>query len=167
MVSQQQIGTTDVGGGIAATRVGSIDDERPRGVAQDVDGMKIAVAQALAVRHVGETAEQGHPARRVQKFGPGDVRREPQLEAAELERRVGMNARLQARARISRCVGTLAGSSRIRSASDAGLTRSNTMPQRPSICCTLQTAGTGRPSASTAAWIAASRNATGLAAGDR
>ena len=70
VVSQQQIGTTDVGGGIAATRVGSIDDERPRGVAQDVDGMKIAVAQALAVRHVGETAEQGHPARRVQKLVP-------------------------------------------------------------------------------------------------
>ena len=53
-----------------------------------------------------------------------------------------------------------AGSLSICSANETPLTRSNTIPQRPSICCTLQTAGTGSPKASTAALIAASRNIT-------
>src|SRR4051794_10421366 len=53
------------------------------------------------------------------------------------------------------------------SANDTPFTRSNTIPQRPSICCTLQTVGTGSPRLSTAAWIAASRNVTRFEPVDR
>ena len=77
-----------------------------------------------------------------------------------------MDAGLQLR-QAREMAGMTAGSARIRSAKDAALTRSNRTPQRPSTCSTPQTAGTGSPSASTAAWFAASRNATRFAAGER
>jgi hypothetical protein len=115
--------------------------------------VEIAVAEAVAVRHVGEAAQQGPPARLVQELGSGDVGRQPQFEAAELQRLVGMNACLQARQDLETC-GDARRLVRIRSANDAWLSRSNTMPQRSPTCRMPQTAGTGSPSASTAAWIA-------------
>ena len=46
MQLQQQPGAADVRGGIAAGRIWSVDHDRLRGYAQDVQGVEIAVAQA-------------------------------------------------------------------------------------------------------------------------
>jgi hypothetical protein len=55
------------------------------------------MAQAIAIRHLCEAAEQDLLPRLVEKHGSGDIRCEPYLQAAELVRRVSMNAAMQAR----------------------------------------------------------------------
>jgi hypothetical protein len=55
------------------------------------------VVQAIAIRHLCEAAEQDLLSRLVEKHGSGDVRGQPNLQAAELVRRMGMNACMQAR----------------------------------------------------------------------
>src|SRR5205085_11592971 len=67
-----------------------------RRVAQNVHRMEIAVAQAIAIRHVVEAIEQDLLLWVVERHGAGDVRCQPTLQAAELARRVGMNACMQA-----------------------------------------------------------------------
>lgn len=51
MQSQQQVGTTNIGGRIAPARVDSIDDERVRDVTQDIQWMEIPMTQPVAVWH--------------------------------------------------------------------------------------------------------------------
>jgi hypothetical protein len=96
-------------------------------------GWKIAVAQAITVRHVRKALQQDVPSRLVEKFRSLDFRRQLQLETAELVHRVTMNACLQP-SEYFEVLGTIFGSPRMRSANDAPFTRSYTIPQRPLIC---------------------------------
>ena len=96
MKFQYQIGTADVRGGIAATGIGPIDHDGLRRLAQNVSGMKIAVAQVIAIGHVLEAIQQDLPLRLVEKRCSGDPCCQPTLQAAELIHHVGVNARLQA-----------------------------------------------------------------------
>jgi hypothetical protein len=59
--------------------------------------VEIAMAQAIAIRHVLEAVEQDLLPRLVERHGAGDARCQPTLQAAELVRRVGVNACMQAR----------------------------------------------------------------------
>jgi hypothetical protein len=51
MKFQYQVGTTDVRGGITATGIGPVDHDGVRRLAQNVSGVKIAVAQVIAIGH--------------------------------------------------------------------------------------------------------------------
>jgi hypothetical protein len=59
--------------------------------------VEIALAQAIAIRHVLEAVEQDLLPRFVERHASADARCQPTLQAAELVRRVGMNACMQAR----------------------------------------------------------------------
>jgi hypothetical protein len=58
--------------------------------------MKIAMAQVIAIGHLPEAIQQDLPLRLVEKRCSGDPRCQLTLQAAELTRHVGVNARLQA-----------------------------------------------------------------------
>jgi hypothetical protein len=92
---QYQIGTADIRGGITATGIGPIDHYGLRELAQDVSGVKIAVAQVIAIGHVPEAIQQDLPLRLVEKRCPGNPRCHPTLQAPELVRHVGVNPRMQ------------------------------------------------------------------------
>ena len=93
---QNQIGTADVRGGITGTGIRPIDHDGLRRLAQNVSGVKIAVAQAIAIEHLPEAIQQDLPLRLVEKRCSGNPRGQPTFQAAELIRHVGVNARLQA-----------------------------------------------------------------------
>ena len=57
MEFQYQVGTADIPGGITAAGIGPIDHNRPRRFSQDVHRVEVAVAQAIAIRHLCEAAE--------------------------------------------------------------------------------------------------------------
>ena len=67
MKFQYQIGTADVRGGITATGIGPIDHDGLRRLAQNVSGVKIAVAQVIAIGHLPEAIQQDLPLRLVEK----------------------------------------------------------------------------------------------------
>ena len=67
MEFQYQVGTADIPGGITAARIGPIDHDGLRRLAKDVHGMEIAVAQAIAIRHVPEAIQQDLLSRLVEK----------------------------------------------------------------------------------------------------
>jgi hypothetical protein len=90
-----QVGTADIRGGFTATGIGPIDDDGPRRLAQNVSGVKIAVAQAIAIGHLPEAIQQNLPLRLVEKHCSSDARRQSTLQTAELIRYVGMNAHMQ------------------------------------------------------------------------
>src|SRR5690242_18585949 len=93
---QYHIGAADIAGGITATGIRPIDHNWVRHLAQHVHWMEVAVAQTVAIRRVLEAIEQGLLSWLVEKYGSGDARRQPSLKRAELVRRVGMNACVQA-----------------------------------------------------------------------
>jgi hypothetical protein len=97
MEFQNKVGAADIPGRITVARIGPIDHNRSRRLAQNVHGMEIAVAQAIAIRHPCEAAEQELLSRLVEKHGSGDARCQPTLQVAELVCRMGMNASMQAR----------------------------------------------------------------------
>jgi hypothetical protein len=133
---------------------------------QDIDRVEIAMTETVALRHVCKATEQDLPSRFVENLGTGDVCRQPRLQTAELAGRMGMNASMQPgeylqavryNARIP--------SHALRKRSLVYTVEYDTLaPADPS---TPQTAGTGSAIASTAAWIAASRNAVGFLAEER
>ena len=84
MKFQQQVGTADVRGGITATGIGPIDHDGVRRLAQNVSGVKIAVAQVIAIGHLPEAIQQDLALRLVEKRCSGDPRCHPTLQAAEL-----------------------------------------------------------------------------------
>ena len=96
MKFQYQVGTANIRGGITAAGIGPIDHDGLRRLAQNVSGVKIAVAQVIAIGQVPEAIQQDLPLRLVEKRCSGDPRCQPTLQAAELIRHVGVNARLQA-----------------------------------------------------------------------
>ena len=51
MKFQYQVGTADIRGGITATGIGPIDHDGLRRRAQNVSGVKIAVAQLITIGH--------------------------------------------------------------------------------------------------------------------
>jgi len=59
--------------------------------------VEVAVAQAIPIRHLCEAAVQNLLSQLVEKDGSGDIRSQPNLQAVELVRPVGMNAPMQAR----------------------------------------------------------------------
>ena len=95
MEFQYQVGTADIRGGITATGIGPIDHHGLRHLAQNVSGVKIAVAQVIAIGHLPEAIQQDLPLRLVEKRCSGDPRCQPTLQAAELVNHVGVNARMQ------------------------------------------------------------------------
>ena len=70
--------------GITPARIRPIDHNGPRDLAQNVDRVEIAMAQPVAFRHVSKTSEQHPLLRFVKHVCPSDVRRQPQLQIAEL-----------------------------------------------------------------------------------
>ena len=68
MQLQQQPGAADVRGRIATGRLRPVDHDGLRRRAPGVPGVKIAVAQAIAVRHRPEPAQQAPPARLVKQL---------------------------------------------------------------------------------------------------
>jgi len=93
---QYQVGTADIRGGITATGIGPIDHDGLRRLAQNVSGVKIAVAQVIAIGHIPEAIQQDLPLRLVEKHCSGDPRCQPTLQVAELIHYVSVNARMQA-----------------------------------------------------------------------
>ena len=87
MELQHQVGTANIPGGITAAGIGPIDHDGLRRLAQNVHRMEIAVAQAIAIRHVLEAIEQDLLPRLVERHGSDDARCQPTLQAAELVRR--------------------------------------------------------------------------------
>ena len=89
MKFQYQVGTADIRGGITATGIRPIDHDGLRRLAQNVSGVKIAVAQVIAIGHLPNNSEpeliagdalrrsnRPEPARAVEinhAFGPRDV----------------------------------------------------------------------------------------------
>jgi hypothetical protein len=63
---QNQIGTADVRGGITGTGIRPIDHDGLRRLAQNVSGVKIAVAQMIAIGHLPEAIQQDLPVRLVE-----------------------------------------------------------------------------------------------------
>src|SRR5262249_5670438 len=152
--------------GIAPARIRPVDHNGPPDLAQNVDRVEIAMAQPVAIRHVSKTSEQNSLSRFVEDVHPSDVRRQPQLQTAELGPWLSVNAGLQR----TECLEVMRHCGRIFPhllSKRCMLHAVKHDAQRASIRCTPQTAGTGSPIASTAAWFAASRNAACLAAGDR
>jgi hypothetical protein len=58
--------------------------------------VKVAVAQAVAVRHIRDAGEKVFLSALVEKLGCGNIEREPDFEAGELDRRMGMDTHVQA-----------------------------------------------------------------------
>lgn len=94
---QYQVGTADIPGGITAAGIRPIDYDGLRRLTQNVHGMEIAVTQAIAIRHILEAHKQDLLPRLIERLGSGDIRCQPTLQAAELVRRVRMNACMQVR----------------------------------------------------------------------
>jgi hypothetical protein len=59
MKPQQQVGTADIGGGVAAARIWPVDYDGLCRLAQDIHRVKIAVAQTSTVGPDVEPAQQG------------------------------------------------------------------------------------------------------------
>ena len=62
---------------------------------QDVHRMKVAVAQAVAVRHMSNSVEQVALSPVIETRGHSDVICKPDLEVGELDPRMGVNAHVQ------------------------------------------------------------------------
>jgi hypothetical protein len=79
MKFQYQVRTADIRGGITATGIGPIDHDGLRHLAQNVSGMKIAVAQVIAIGHLPEAIQQDLPLRLVEKqlFGRSSLSTNP------------------------------------------------------------------------------------------
>jgi len=93
---QYHVGAADIAGGITATGIRPIDHNGLRHLAQHVHWMEIAISKAIAIRHVPEAIEQNLLSWLVETYSSGNARRQPNLKGAELVRRVGMNACVQA-----------------------------------------------------------------------
>ena len=72
MKFQYQVGTADIRGGITATGIGPIDHDGLRRLAQNVSGVKIAVAQVIAIGHLPKAIQQDLPLWLVEKRCSGD-----------------------------------------------------------------------------------------------
>ena len=58
--------------------------------------MKVAVTQAVDVRHIRDAGEEGLLSALVEKLGCGNVGREPDFETGELDRLMSMDTHVQA-----------------------------------------------------------------------
>jgi len=82
MQFEQQIGPTNVSGGIASARVKPVNDHGGRHLTQDVQRMEVAVTQTLAVGHADVCVKQRLLAWFIEKRGRRNVGRERGFEPA-------------------------------------------------------------------------------------
>jgi hypothetical protein len=80
---------------VASAGVGPIYDDRFRSVTHDIHWVKVAVAEAIAVRHIRDSTEQVLLAPLVEKRGCRNVGRKLDVEISELDRLVSVNAYVQ------------------------------------------------------------------------